>query len=51
MTSGRGSQLQSKWSHHPLGLMCLISSERKTHSEIEQILHTKRKPALEPELQ
>ena len=41
MTSGRGNQLQSKWSHHPLGLMYLISSTQKTYPNIEfRILHT-----------
>ena len=35
------NQLQSKWSHHPLGLMYLVSSTRKTHPDIEfKILHT-----------
>ena len=36
-----GNQLQSKWSHHPLGLMYLISSARKKYPDIEfKILHT-----------
>ena len=35
------NQLQSKWSHHPLGLMSLISSARKKYLDIEfKILHT-----------
>tara|TARA_B100001971_G_C18219816_1_gene556351 strand:- start:74 stop:1654 length:1581 start_codon:yes stop_codon:yes gene_type:complete len=35
------NQLQSKWSHHPLGLMYLISSARKKYPDIEfKILHT-----------
>ena len=35
------NQLQSKWSHHPLGLMYLVSSTRRTHPDIEfKILHT-----------
>ena len=28
------NQLQSKWSHHPLGLMYLISSARKKYPDI-----------------
>ena len=36
-----GSQLQAKWSHHPLGLMYLISSAQKKFPDIEfKILHT-----------
>ena len=36
-----GDQLQSKWSHHPLGLMYIISSARKKYPDIEfKILHT-----------
>ena len=41
MTTGWENQLQSKWSHHPLGLMYLISHTRKTFPDIEfKILHT-----------
>jgi len=40
-TVKEGNQLQSKWSHHPLGLMYLISSARKKYPDIEfKILHT-----------
>ena len=36
-----GNQLQSKWSHHPLGLMYLVSSARQKYPDIEfKILHT-----------
>jgi anaerobic magnesium-protoporphyrin IX monomethyl ester cyclase len=35
------NQLQSKWSHHPLGLMYLVSSARKAHPDLEfKVLHT-----------
>ncbi len=41
MTHRWENQLQSKWSHHPLGLMYLISHTRKTYPDIEfKILHT-----------
>jgi len=33
-TIKEGNQLQSKWSHHPLGLMYLISSARKKYPDI-----------------
>ena len=39
-TIKEGNQLQSKWSHHPLGLMCLISSARKKYPDIVRILNT-----------
>ena len=40
-TIKEGNQLQSKWSHHPLGLMYLISSARQKYPDIEfKILHT-----------
>ena len=40
-TTAWDNQLQSKWAHHPLGLMYLISSARKTYPDLEfKILHT-----------